>query len=296
MRILISGITGLIGSHVAQALRSDGHTVLGLSRSAQGRDDLIEWSTAHGQLDPLLVDGFDAVVHLAGESIAGRWNDEKKQRIRRSRIDGTALLATTLAKVERKPQVFISASAVGYYGDRGEERLAEDAKPGNGFLAEVAMEWEQAADAAREANIRTVHPRFGMVLSPKGGALQQMLTPFRFGVGGRIGSGRQYWPWISLDDAAGVIRRAMEGDDLNGPVNAVAPDPPTCSEFVKALGRALRRPTVLPMPAFAARLVLGEFADAALLASTRAVPARLEALEYSFTHPTLDVCFSDLLR
>lgn len=296
MRILISGITGLIGSFLAQSLRSDGHTVLGLSRSAHGRDDLIEWSPAHGQLDPLLVDGFDAVVHLAGESIAGRWNDEKKQRIRRSRIDGTALLATTLAKVERKPQVLISASAVGYYGDRGEERLTEDAKPGNGFLAEVAMEWEQAADAAREANIRTVHPRFGMVLSPKGGALQQMLTPFRFGVGGRIGSGRQYWPWISLDDAAGVIRRAMEGDDLNGPVNAVAPEPPTCSEFVKALGRALRRPTVLPMPAFAARLVLGEFADAALLASTRAVPARLEAIEYSFTHPTLDACFSDLLR
>lgn len=296
MRILISGITGLIGSHLAQALRSDGHTVLGLSRSAQVRDDLIEWSPAHGQLDPLLVDGFDAVVHLAGESIAGRWNDEKKQRIRRSRIDGTALLATTLAKVERKPQVFISASAVGYYGDRGEERLTEDAKPGNGFLAEVAMEWEHAADAAREANIRTVHPRFGMVLSPKGGALQQMLTPFRFGVGGRIGSGRQYWPWISLDDAAGVIRRAIEGDDLNGPVNAVAPEPPTCSEFVKALGRALRRPTVLPMPAFAARLVLGEFADAALLASTRAVPARLEAIEYSFTHPTLDACFNDLLR
>lgn len=296
MRILISGITGLIGSFLAQSLRSDGHTVLGLSRSAQGRDDLIEWSPAHGQLDPLLVDGFDAVVHLAGESIAGRWNDEKKQRIRRSRIDGTALLATTLAKVERKPQVFISASAVGYYGDRGEDRLTEDAKPGNGFLAEVAMEWEQAADAAREANIRTVHPRFGMVLSPKGGALQQMLTPFRFGVGGRIGSGRQYWPWISLDDAAGVIRRAMEGDDLNGPVNAVAPEPPTCSEFVKALGRALRRPTILPMPAFAARLVLGEFADAALLASTRAVPARLESIEYSFTHPTLDACFSDLLR
>lgn len=295
MRILISGITGLIGSELASALRADGHTVLGLSRSAQGRDDLIEWSPTHGELDPLLVDGFDAVVHLAGESIAGRWNAKKKERIRRSRIDGTCLLAETLAKVERKPQVFISASAVGFYGDRGDERITEEAKPGSGFLAAVAMEWERAASPAREAGIRTVHPRFGMVLSPKGGALEQMLTPFRFGVGGRIGSGSQYWAWISLDDAVGVIRDAIDRHDLTGPVNAVAPDPPTCTEFVKALGRTLHRPTILPMPAFVARLVLGEFADAALLASTRAVPARLKAIDYSFTHPTIGACFNDLL-
>lgn len=295
MRVLISGITGLIGSQLAQQLRADGHTVLGLSRSAAGRDDLIEWSPANGQLDPILLDGFDIVVHLAGESIASRWTERKKQRIRSSRIDGTSLLATTLARVERRPRLFISASAVGYYGDRGGETLTEQAHPGQGFLAEVAVAWERAADPAREAGIRVVHLRFGMVLSPKGGALGQMLTPFRFGLGGRIGSGRQFWPWISLDDAVALLTTAMTDERYEGPLNAVAPEVPTCREFVAALGRAIRRPTILPVPAFAVRLLFGEMADAALLASTRTIPAVIERLGFTFRHPTLKSCFASIL-
>ena len=277
MKILITGSTGFIGSAVVSFLTAGGHQVSRLVRSKgtkfQGTEPAISWNPEEGLLDLGSLEGFDAVVHLAGENIAsGRWTPPRKAQILESRSKGTRLLSVSLSKLARPPKVFISASAIGYYGNRGEEWLNEQSTRGSDFLATVCHEWEQATTAAFDAGIRVVNLRIGMVLSSAGGALKRMLTPFRMGAGGIIGSGRQFMSWISLDELLGVIQHVLVTDQLKGPVNAVSPNPVTNREFTKTLGRVLSRPTVFPLPAFAAKLAFGEMAEALLLSSQRVAP------------------------
>jgi uncharacterized protein (TIGR01777 family) len=293
MKVLVSGATGLVGSALVPFLIHSGHSVVRMVRRADPGD--VSWDPATGELEASKLEEMEGVVHLAGENIAGRWTTAKKERIRRSRIQGTGLLTERLAGLRRKPGVLVCASAIGYYGDRGDELLQEDSLAGRGFLPEVCRAWEAAAEPARQAGIRVVHLRFGVILSAAGGALARMLTPFRMGLGGRIGSGRQYMSWLSLDDAVGAIHHALIRQDLSGPVNAVAPHPVTNLGFTRTLGRVLSRPTLFPMPAFAARLAFGEMADALLLASARVAPTRLEASGYEFGHPDLEGALRDLL-
>jgi uncharacterized protein (TIGR01777 family) len=291
MRVLVTGASGLVGRVLTAFLTTGGHAVtcLGRGSSRLPGTESRTWNPDAGVLDPAVVDGFDAVVHLAGENIAGgRWSASRKQRIRDSRVGGTKLLADALAKVPRPPEVFVSASALGYYGDRGETPLPEDAPPGTGFLPEVCVEWERATEPARARGIRTVMPRIGLVLTPAGGALASMLPPFQCGVGGPLGSGRQYMSWITVDDLVGVIHCALITPTLSGPVNAVSPSPVTNLEFTKTLGRVLRRPTLLAVPRLAARVLLGEMSDALLFASTRVVPEKLLASGFEFAHPNLE--------
>ena len=294
MNVLISGATGLIGTALIPELEAGGHRVTRLTRSPRSADDA-GWDPEAGTIEGDL-EGTDAVVHLAGESIAeGRWTPEKKRRILESRRKGTRLLAERIAALRTPPRVMVSASAVGYYGDRGNELLTEESGPGTGFLAEVCREWEAGADPAREAGIRVVHPRIGIVLSPKGGALGTTLPIFKLGAGGKIGSGRQYWSWISLDDVAGSFAHALTNEAVSGPVNVGSSNPLTNAEYTKVLGRVLNRPTVFPVPAPAARIALGGMADELLLASQRMQPARLEETGYAFRHPDLEEALRHLL-
>ena len=289
MNVLVTGSTGLIGSAVAKTLAGDGHQVRRLRRAPAPAPDTTSWNPADGTFAPGALDGIEAVVHLAGENIAGgRWTDARKARIRDSRVDGTRRLCAALAELESPPRVLVAASAIGYYGDRGDELLDESSAPGAGFLPDVSREWEAAAEAARSAGIRLVHLRIGIVLSRNGGALGQMLLPFRLGVGGVLGSGDQYMSWISISDVVGIVRYALADAALSGPVNAVAPQAVTNREFTRALGTVLRRPTILPAPAFAMRFALGEMADALLLASTRVDPAALRGTAFAFQHPELE--------
>jgi len=295
MDVLISGATGLIGSALVADLEAGGHRPTRLTRSPKEPGD-IRWDPLAGEIDASRLGGHDAVVHLAGESIAeGRWNQEKKRRIMESRERGTRLLAETLAGLPEPPKVMVSVSAVGYYGDRGDEVLTEESPPGSDFLAEVCKVWEAAADPAREAGIRVVHPRLGIVLSPEGGALGTTLPIFKLGGGGRIGNGRQWWSWVALDDVVGAIVHALENDAVEGPVNVGSPNPLTNAQYTRVLGRVLNRPTIFPLPAPAARLVLGEVADALLLASQRMEPARLAATGYAFHYPELEGALRHLL-
>lgn len=297
MRILVSGSTGLVGSALVPLLTSGGHEVVRLVRGAPqpGARD-IHWDPDAGKLDEAALEGIDAVVHLAGESIAsGRWTAAKKTRIRDSRVRGTRLLSEALARRQQPPRVLVSASAIGYYGDRGEELLTEDSPVGTGFLAEVCRDWEQATEPAAAKGIRVVNLRFGVILTPAGGALAKMLFPFRMGVGGKIGSGRQYTSWIALDDAIGAVQHALVNEAVRGPVNGVAPRPVTNLEFTKTLGRVLGRPTIFPMPAFAARLAFGEMAQELLLAGARVEPARLGQTGYRFRYPDLEGALRHLL-
>jgi uncharacterized protein (TIGR01777 family) len=296
MHIAVSGASGFVGSALISELVRDGHQVMRLVRrpAAPGAPELC-WDPAGGP-KPSLFEGLDAVVHLAGENIAGRWNDEKKRQIRESRVQGTRMLADSLAIMVKPPRVVVMASAIGYYGDRGDELLQEESGPGQDFLAQVARDWEAAAEPAERAGIRVVKLRIGVVLAQHGGALPRMLTPFKLGVGGKIGSGRQYWSWITLADLVGAIRHALATDSLRGPVNAVAPEPVRNADFTQALGRALHRPTIFPMPAFAARLALGEMADALLLSSARVDASKLAASGYNFRHPQLQPALADILR
>jgi len=294
MKIIVTGSSGLIGSALVAALIRRGDEVTCLvrgaahARRADGAREVL-WNPARGELDAADIEGHDAAVHLAGDPIAeGRWTEEKKRRIRESRAQGTQLLAATLAKLKTPPSVMASASAVGYYGDRGDETLTETSAPGADFLSGVCREWEASTEAAKAAGIRVVLLRFGVVLSGRGGALTKMLTPFKFGAGGKIGSGRQYMSWIALEDAVGAILHALAHEELEGAVNVVAPRAVTNAEFTKTLGGVLGRPTLLAVPAFAARLAFGEMADAALLASQRAEPARLAASNYQFKYPELE--------
>ena len=294
MNVLISGATGLIGSALVPELEAKGHTVTRLSRSQSGANT-VRWDPSSGTIDSDL-EGTEAVVHLAGESIAqGRWSPDKKRRILDSRVQGTRLLAERISALATPPKVMVSTSAVGYYGDRGDEVLTEESAPGADFLAKVCREWEAAAEPARRAGIRVVHLRLGIVLSPQGGALGTTLPIFKLGGGGKIGSGRQWWSWVALDDVVGSIVHALTDETVEGPVNVGSPNPMTNAEYTKVLGKVLGRPTVLPLPAPAARVMLGEVADALLLASQRMRPAKLEATGYGFRYPQLEGALRHLL-
>ncbi|MDQ3686742.1 MAG: TIGR01777 family oxidoreductase [Acidobacteriota bacterium] len=302
MKIIVTGATGLIGSALVPALIADGHSVMCLVR---GNNSVLphpgtaaaRWNPEAGEIDASAIEGHDAAVHLAGENIAdGRWTDEKKRRIIESREKGTRLIAETLAALNPRPKVLVSASAVGYYGDRGAETLDEGSSSGKDFVSEVCRKWEAAADPARAAGIRVVHLRIGMVLSGEGGALGKMLTPFKIGVGGKIGSGEQYMSWIALDDVVGAIKHALKDESLRGAVNTVAPGVLTNTEFTKVLGSVLSRPTLFPVPAFAARLAFGEMADELLLSSTRVEPKRLRATNYQFAYPQLEAALRHVLK
>lgn len=295
MDVLMSGATGLIGSALTPELEARGHRVRRLTRTPRSEGD-VGWDPEAGTIDGDLA-GTEAVVHLAGESIAeGRWTQEKKRRILESRQKGTRLLAETVAALDTPPSVMVSVSATGYYGDRGNELLTEESEPGEHFLSLVCREWEAAADPAREAGVRVVHPRLGIVLSTEGGALGTTLPIFKLGGGGKIGSGRQYWSWVSLDDVVGSIVHAIDTEALGGPVNVVTPEAPTNAEYTMVLGRVLGRPTFFTVPAPAARVALGEIADELLLASARVEPAKLEETEYEYRYPELEGALRHLLR
>lgn len=279
------------------ALEVRGHLVRRLVRNdVKDGDHEIRWNPDRGEIDAAELNGIDGVVHLAGENIAGgRWTEAFKRRILESRTKGTRLLAETLASLEMKPSVLVSASAIGYYGNRHDEEVDELAPSGNGFLAEVCREWEACTESAHDAGIRVVKLRIGPVLSPKGGALAKMLTPFKLGLGGVIGSGRQYFSWIALDDVVNALMVAVENESLVGPVNAVAPGAVTNREFTKTLGRVLGRPTIFPMPAFAARLAFGEMADEMLLGGARVSPRELIKAGFPFEYPQLEPALRHLL-
>ncbi|GIX03541.1 MAG: hypothetical protein KatS3mg113_0547 [Planctomycetaceae bacterium] len=295
-RILITGATGLVGTELTHLLTTQGFEVYRLTRRDPQDARDIPWNPERQEIFPARLEGMDAVIHLAGENIsAARWTPTFKEKIRRSRVAGTQLLCTTLSRLERKPSLLLSASAIGYYGDRGVEILHEDSAPGTGFLPEVCQAWEQACDPARDAGIRVVCMRIGVVLSPRGGALHKMLPAFRWGVGGVIGSGQQYMSWIALDDVAGAIWHLLQQPAISGPVNLTAPHPVTNREFTRVLSRVLHRPAVFPLPAFAAKLALGEMAEELLLSSTRVEPTKLLHSGYVFRHPTLEEALCHLL-
>jgi len=296
MKIVISGSTGLIGSALARAAVAAGHTVAPLVRK-RGVPSSIYWDPESGSIDSASLEGTDAVVHLAGESIAARrWTAAQKARILDSRVKGTQLLASSLANLNRKPGVLVSASAIGYYGDCGDRVLTENSPSGSDFLSQVCREWERATTGASNAGIRVIHLRTGIVLSKEGGALPKMVTPFKLGVGGKIGSGAQYMSWIDLEDEVQVILHCVQNGSVQGAVNSVGPSAVTNAEFSKTLGRVLSRPSLFPLPAFMARLMLGEMADALLLSSQRVQPAKLSSSGYAFRHTNLEDTLRGILR
>jgi uncharacterized protein (TIGR01777 family) len=296
--VAISGASGLLGSALADSLRADGHRVLRFVRGGITGDDQIGWDPDAGRIDAPALEGIDAVVHLAGESIGEhKWTPDQKRRIHDSRTKGTAVLAAAVASREQKPRVFVSASAVGYYGDRGDEILTEDSAPGEGFLAGVCRDWEDETRPAADAGVRTVNVRTGIVLARHGGALKQMLLPFRLGLGGKQGSGKQWMSWIAIDDHIAALRCAIDDERLRGAVDFTAPNPVTNADFAHALGRALHRPTVLPTPMFPLKLRYGaELVDALLLAGQRVLPARLEAIGFPFRYPVLAPALEAILQ
>jgi uncharacterized protein len=294
-KVLVSGSSGLVGSALVPRLAANGWQVTRLIRRAPAGPGQISWDPRR-PIPPESVSGFDAVIHLAGETIAERWTEPKKQAIRDSRVLSTGNMAEALAQAAKRPALLVAASAIGYYGDRGDEVLNEESSGGQGFLAEVCREWEAASQAAANAGIRTVLTRFGIVLSTSGGALAKMLPPFRLGMGGRVGSGGQWWSWVALDDVVGAIEHVMKTDALAGPVNVVSPSPVTNREFTGSLASALSRPAIFPMPAFAARLALGQMANELLLASQRVEPAKLRASGYRFQSPDLGAALAAILR
>ena len=299
MKVLISGSSGLVGSALCQRLEAEPDCeIVRLVRkqSPDTQQTSVVWNPAEGQLEPQAFDGVDVVVHLGGVNIAGkRWSPEVKQKIFNSRFQSTSLLATKLASLEQKPSVFLCASAVGCYGDRGEERLDEASPRGEGFLADVCQAWEQATQPAQDAGIRVVNMRFGMILDRKGGALGQMLTPFKMGVGGRLGSGKQYWSWIALPDVINALQFCLNHSELAGPVNFVAPDEVTNLEFTKTLGKVLSRPTCLPVPAWGVKTAFGEMGQELMLTSARVIPKKLTEAGFQFQYPQLEDAFRSVL-
>jgi len=288
MRVLIAGASGLVGVALIQALEGEGAQVTRLVRSPAKAGE-IEWHPNNDQLDSTQLEGFDAVINLAGENIAaGRWTDDQKRKIRDSRVNGTHLLSEAIAKLKQKPNVFLCASATGIYGDRDNETLDEQSDSGGGFLAGVCREWEQATEPAVQAGVRTVNLRFGPILAREGGMLAKLLTPFKMGMGGKVGSGKQYISWVAIDDAVDATRLAIKNESLRGPLNIVSPNPVTNEVFTKTLGHILNRPTALAMPAFAVRLAFGEMADEMLLTSQRVMPKKLTEAGYEFQLPELD--------
>jgi uncharacterized protein (TIGR01777 family) len=293
-RVLVSGVSGPIGAALLPSLKTGGFGVTRLVRGATPGKDQIAWDPSR-PLSPDLVSGFDAVIHLAGETIVGRWTEAKKRRIIDSRTQGTGHIAEAVAKAPHPPRVFISASAVGYYGSRGDEILREDSPSGEGFAAEICRQWEAAARPAAAAGIRCVQMRIGVVMSADGGALQKMLLPFRLGMGGRLGDGRQWWSWVSVKDVVGAIRHVLNNDSLQGAVNTVALNPVTNADFTRTLASVLKRPALFPMPAFAVRLVFGQMGEELFLASQRVEPAKLTASGYQFQHPELQKALEEIL-
>jgi uncharacterized protein len=294
-RILVSGVSGPIGAALLPSLRTSGCSVVRLVRGPATGDGQIPWDPAV-PIAPEAVSGFDAVIHLAGESIFGRWTAAKKAEIRDSRADGTLNLAQALARAEEKPNVFVCGSAIGYYGNRGDEALSEESSPGTGFLAQVCQEWEEATTPAVQADIRTAHLRTGIVLSPKGGALGAMLLPFKMGLGGRTGDGRQWMSWIDVRDMVGAIHHILKNDLLQGAVNMVAPKPVRNAEFATTLASVLSRPAIFPMPAFAAKLVFGEMGKELLLGSQKVEPGKLISSGYPFRYRELRASLEALLK
>jgi hypothetical protein len=294
-RILVSGVSGPIGTALLPPLKTRGYEITRLVRGAATGADQISWDPSK-RIAPETVSGFDAVVHLAGESIVGRWSDEKKRKIRESRVAGTTALAQALAQAKDKPHVFACSSAIGYYGDRGSELLNEQSAPGTGFLSDVCREWEAATRAAVHAGIRTVQMRTGVVLSPQGGALGKMLPPFKLGVGGKIGDGQQWMSWIDIQDMVGAIHHVLKSDLLQGPVNMVAPKPVTNEEFTKTLASVLSRPAIVPVPAFVIKTLLGEMGEAVLLGSQRVEPTQLVMSGYPFRFSSLRASLENLLK
>lgn len=298
-RILVSGMSGPIGAALLPTLKSSGARISRLVRKtgkySSSDEQQIPWNPAQ-PISPESVSAFDAVIHLAGESIVGRWTEAKKREIRDSRVNGTTHLARALALSKHKPQVFICSSAIGYYGDRGDEVLNEQSTTGTGFLAEVCREWEAAAEPAADVGIRTVSMRTGIVLTRKGGALGKMLTPFKMGVGGRIGDGRQWMSWIDVRDMVGAIHHLLKNDLLHGQVNMVAPKPVTNAEFTRTLASVLSRPAIFPVPAFVVKLAFGEMGETALLGSQRVEPGQLVGSGYPFRFSDLLASLTSLLK
>lgn len=293
LKILLVGATGLVGTALNSFLNTGGHEVRVLSRSKKLHT--INWNPEEDRIPKEALEHFDAVINLAGENIAGRWTEDKKRKIRESRVKSTELLCRTLSDLYSPPAVLINASAIGFYGNRGDELVTETSSPGNDFLADVCKEWEGATRSASKSGIRVIHARFGAVLSAKGGALATMLTPFKFGLGGPIGNGEQWMSWIAIDDLLGVIRHLLANKEISGPVNVVTPNPVRNKEFTKILGKVLNRPTILPLPAFMARALLGEMADTLLLGSTRVAPTILEKSGYKFLFPELENALKHLI-
>jgi uncharacterized protein len=294
-RILVSGVSGPVGAALLPSLRTNGCSVVRLVRRLAAGDEEISWDPAV-PLSPQTVSGFDAVIHLAGEGIFGRWTAAKKSKIRHSRVVPTFNLASALAKAEEKPKVFVCGSAIGYYGNRGDEVLREESAPGTGFLAEVCQEWEEATTPAVQADIRTAHMRTGIVLSPKGGALGAMLLPFKLGLGGRTGTGQQWMSWIDVRDMVGAIHHILKNDLIQGPVNMVAPKPVRNAEFAKTLAGVLSRPAIFPLPAFAVKLGLGEMGEQLLLGSQRVEASQLISSGYPFRYRELGMSLESILK
>lgn len=305
MHVAITGARGLLGSALAESLRADGHRVTGITRSRPGADEL-QWSPTQGRIDAAALTDVDAVVHLAGEKIgfaswrprdivAARWTADTKRAILQSRVQGTSLIARTLADLDAGPRILVSVSAIGYYGDRGDEILTEGSGSGSMFLSEVCRMWEHSADPARQAGIRVVHPRIGIVQTPRDGAVQRSLPVFRRGLGGPFGSGRQWWSWVMLSDVIGVLHHAVTNDGVVGPINVTAPEPVTNAQWTKVLGRVLGRPTVLPVPRFGPRLVFGEMSDELIYVSARVLPEATIASGYTFRHTDLEAGLRSVL-
>ncbi len=295
-RIAISGASGTVGTALQHFLTTGGHEVWRLTRSGKGDAHTIGWDIARGEIEKDKLEGMDAVIHLAGESINQRWSDDAKKRILESRRQGTMLLSETLAKLDSKPEVLVSASAVGFYGNSKERVMTGSSEPGSNFLATVCQAWEQSTRPAQDAGIRVVNTRFGIVLTPQGGALEQMLLPFKMGAGGRIGDGKQYMSWVAIDDALGALYEAMYNDELEGPLNVTAPNPVTNKVFTKVLGKVLSRPTFMPTPTVGLYALLGkEAAHELLLEGQRAVPERLQKAGFEFDYPDLEQALRHLL-
>lgn len=296
MKIAIAGASGLVGSALTPVLEREGGKIARLVRTSPKSGE-IEWHPNQDSIEPAKLEGFDVIINLAGENIAGgRWTDEQKRKIRDSRVNGTHLMSEAIAKVVNKPHVFVCASATGIYGDRGDEVLDEQSESGSGFLAGVCREWEKACEPAYKSGVRVVNLRFGPIMAREGGMLAKLLTPFKMGVGGKVGSGQQYISWIAIEDAVSAIDLAIHDESIRGPVNVVSPHPVTNEQFTKALGHVLNRPTALAIPAFAARLTFGEMADEMLLVSQRVMPKRLTSAGFEFRYPELEAALKKYVR